>query len=217
MKNKNIQLLGGKPLIEYTIKAALASTYLDRVVVSTDNEAIAKIATASGADVPFRRPPEISGKDSTEVAFHLHAIEWLQQNQNYFPDYVVNLYPTSPFRTTASIDAAVKSILDHPDADGLRSVTKCSEHPYKMWSKEELYLKYFVDHPDPQVHTLSYHLLPEVFIQNASIYIIKTKVLMDQKTTLGRNMICFEMSNLESVDINSPLDMEFAEFLLQKK
>lgn len=217
VKNKNILKLGGRPLIDYTVKAALASKYLDRVVVSTDNEEISKIARESGAEVPFVRPSEIATKDATELAFHMHAIEWLSQNQDYRPDYIVNLYPTTPFRTTESIDSAIELILDHPQADGLRSVTKCSEHPYKMWTRDKEYLNYFVHDDDPRVHTLSYHLLPEVFIQNASIYIIKKDVVMNQKTTIGKKMLCFEMSDEESVDINSPVDFEFAEFLLSKR
>lgn len=217
VKNKNILKLGGKHLIDYTIEAAKASLYLDRIVVSTDSSEIADVARRAGAEVPFMRPAEIAGKDATEWAFHHHAIQWLGENEGYTPDFIVNLYPTSPFRTTVSIDSAIKLLLDNPEADGLRSVVKCSEHPYKMWKKQDGKLRYFVDDPDPNVHTLSYHLLPEVFIQNASIYIIKTDVVLNQKTTIGKNMLGFEMSERESLDINTPLDIEFAEFLLSRK
>ena len=144
VKNKNILPLGGIPLIDYTIKAARHSKYLDRIIVSTDSNEIANAALRSGAEVPFLRPTGIATKDSTEVAFHAQAIEWLNENEGYKPDFIVNLYPTAPFRTSASIDDAIKLILDNPDADGLRSVIKCSEHPYKMWRKEGRYLKYFL-------------------------------------------------------------------------
>lgn len=216
VKNKNILPLAGRPLIDYTIKAALGSKLLDRVIVSTDSEEIAEVAKTSGAEVPFLRPGEIATKDATELAFHQHAIEWLAGNEGYRPDYIVNLYPTSPFRTPETIDRAIRLLNENPEADGLRSVIKCSEHPYKMWRRDGKYLKYFVDDPDPNVHTWSYHLLPEVFIQNASIYIIKTDVVEKQKTTIGGRMLFFEMNDRESVDINSQLDFEFAEFLLNR-
>jgi CMP-N-acetylneuraminic acid synthetase len=217
VRNKNILPLNGRPLIEHTIKAALGAHYLDRVIVSTDSEEIRKIAIATGAQAPFLRPADLATKDATELAFHLHAVEWLQQNEGYRPDYIVNLYPTTPFRKSYTIDNAIKLIMDSPDADGLRSVVKCSEHPYKMWQRDGKYLKYFVDHPDPNIHTLAYHQLPEVFIQNASIYVIKTDVLLNQKTTIGQKMLHFEMDETESVDINSMLDFEFATFLLNRK
>ena len=217
VKNKNILNLDGRPLIDYTIKAALDCGVLDRVIVSTDSDEIRQVALASGSEAPFLRPAEIAGKDATELAFHLHAIEWLSQNQGYRPDYIVNLYPTTPFRSANSIKKAVQLVADNPQADGLRSVVKCSEHPYKMWTKDNKYLRYFVEGDDPNVHTLSYHLLPEVFIQNASIYIIKSNIVLTEKTTIGKTMLCFEMDETESVDINNPLDFEFAEFLLNKK
>jgi len=217
VKNKNILPLNGKPLIDYTIQAALTSKHLDRVIVSTDSEEIKTLASNAGAEVPFLRPADIATKDATEFSFHLHAIEWLKANQNYQSDYIVNLYPTSPFRTTASIDAAIEMVKKHPEADGLRSVIKCSEHPYKMWRNVNGYLEYFVNDEDPNVHTLSYHLLPEVFIQNASIYIIKTETVLKQRTTIGKKMLSFIMSENESVDINSPLDFDFATYLLSRK
>jgi CMP-N,N'-diacetyllegionaminic acid synthase len=217
VKNKNIRELAGKPLIRYSIDAALSARLLDRVVVSTDSEEIATEARKAGADVPFLRPAEISSKDATEFEFHLHALEWFQKNEGSVPDYIVNLYPTSPFRSAASIDKEVAMLQQHPEADGLRSVIKCSEHPYKMWTRDGDYLKYFVDHPDPGVHTLSYHLLPSVFIQNASIYIIKSEVVLKKRTTIGDKMLFFEMDEHESVDINNPLDFEFAEFLIRNK
>jgi len=216
VKNKNIRVMNGKPLIEYTIHAALSSQYLDRVVVSTDSDEIRTVALKSGAKVPFLRPAEIADKDATELSFHLHALEWLRLNEGYVPDYIVNLYPTTPFRKAETIDAAIELVRQNEEADGLRSVVKCSEHPHKMWKKEGKYLKHFVETKDKNEHTLSYHLLPEVYIQNASIYIIKTESLLRNLSTLGEKMLAFEMSEIESVDINSPIDFDFAEFLLNR-
>lgn len=212
--NKNIRLLGGKPLLAYTIEAAKKSTHITRTIVSTDSEEIAAVARECGADVPFMRPSEIAGSDSTEMQFFEHALDWLSKNENYEPDLIVLLYPTSPFRKSESIDRAVEKILGHPEADSLRSVTPCSEHPYKMWVAEGEYLKPFVKGQAPNIHTLSYQLLPAVYIQNASIYITKPSTIREKKSPTGDIIIPFIMDAAESVDINNPIDFQFAEMLI---
>lgn len=215
--NKNIRLLGGKPLIAYTIEAALRSKNIDRIIVSTDSKKIASVAKEFGAEVPFLRPAKIAKSHSTEYEFHRHALDWLKAEENFVPDYLVNLYPTSPFRTTDSIESAVDCILKDKRADTLRSVIKCSEHPYKMWVKRSHYMKALIPTKSRNTQTQAYHLLPEVFIQNASIYIVKSSVVLKYKSTIGDRILPFVMSEEESVDINRPIDFEMAELLLKKK
>jgi len=213
--NKNIRPLSGKPLIAYTIEAASGSRHVNRVVISTDSEAIAAVARQYGAEVPFMRPESIAQSDSTEMQFFDHALGWLKENEGYEPDLIVLLYPTSPFRKAESIDRAVEVMLKHPEADSLRSVRLCSEHPYKMWVKgEDGYLKPFVGGKNPNIHTLSYQLLPTVYIQNASIYITKPETIRNKKSPTGDVIIPFVMDEMESVDINTPIDFKFAELLM---
>ncbi|MFH0919376.1 MAG: acylneuraminate cytidylyltransferase family protein [Fibrobacterota bacterium] len=215
--SKNIRPLIGKPLIGYTIETALNAKSVTRVLVSTDSNEIARIARSFGADVPFMRPPELAGDTSTEYEFHAHALAWLQEHQQFTPDYIITLYPTSPLRTSASIDAALNKIVTYPDADSLRSIRKCSEHPYKMWTKRDELLTPFIPKEDSGSHTLSYQMLPEVFIQNASIYITKPGTLLKYHNTVGAKVVSFVMSEEESVDINSELDIIVAEKLLERK
>jgi CMP-N-acetylneuraminic acid synthetase len=215
--NKNIKPLNGKPLIAYTIEAAKKSKHVNRIVVSTDSEEIAAVAKEYGAEVPFMRPAEISQADSTELEFFEHALDWFLINEGYVPDLIVLLYPTSPFRKTESVDKAIEKMLTHPEADSLRSVKKCSEHPYKMWIIEGEYIKPFVKAEKRDMHTLSYHLLPEVYIQNASIYITRPSTIKDKRSPTGDIIIPFIMDELESVDVNTPLDFMFAEMLLKEK
>lgn len=210
---KNIKPLFGKPLIAYTIEAAKKSKYINRVVVSTDSEEIASVAKHYGAEVPFLRPKSISKAGSTEMEFFEHALDWFAQNENYEPDLIVHLYPTSPFRKPASIDRAVEEMLKHPEADSLRSIRLCSEHPYKMWVIKDGYLKSFVKTKDSNVHTLSYHLFPTVYIQNASIYITKPSTIKNKKSPIGDIIIPFVMDEMESIDANTPLDFKFAEMI----
>ena len=214
--NKNIKLLHNKPLIAYTIEAAKNSKYINRIVVSTDSEKIAKVAKEYGAEVPFLRPKEISQENSSEMQFFEHALDWFAKNENYEPDLIVLLYPTSPFRKPESIDRAIEEMLKHPEADSLRSVKMCSEHPYKMWIIENGYLKPFVKSDDTNIHTLSYQLLPKVYIQNASIYITKPKTIREKKSPVGDIIIPFVMDEIESIDINTPLDFKFAEMIIKE-
>ena len=214
--NKNIKLLNGKPLIVYTIEAAKGSNHINRIVVSTDSEEIATIAKQYGAEVPFLRPKEISQSDSTEMQFFEHALNLFEKHEQYEPDLIVLLYPTSPFRKPASIDRAIEEMLKHPEVDSLRSLRLCSEHPYKMWVIENGYLKPFVKGENPNIHTLSYHLLPTVYVQNASIYITKLSTIKNKKSPTGDVVIPFIMDETESIDSNTSLDFQFAEMFFQQ-
>lgn len=214
--NKNIKLLAGKPLIAYTIECAKKSKYINRIVVSTDSEDIASVARQYGAEVPFLRPKEISQENSTEMQFFEHALDWFSKNENYEPDLIVLLYPTSPFRKPESIDKAIEEMLKHPEADSLRSIKLCSEHPYKMWTIENGYLKPFVKSENSNIHTFSYQLFPKVYIQNASIYITKPSTIKNKKSPVGDIVVPFVMEEIESLDINTPLDFKFAEMLIKE-
>lgn len=217
VSNKNILPLGGKPLIGYTIEAAKKSRLVTRVLVSTDSEEIASVSRAFGAEVPFLRPAELAQSDSTEMQFFIHALDWLAGGEGYVPDLIVLLYPTSPFRKFESIDKAIEGMLAHPEADSLRSVRLCSEHPYKMWVAEGKYLQPFVKAVEQNSHTLSYQLLPTVYIQNASIYITKPQTILEKGSPTGNIIIPFIMDEIESVDINTMLDFKFAELLIKEK
>ena len=212
---KNIQPLCGKPLIAYTIEAARASHLVNRVIVSTDSEEIAGVSREFGAEVPFLRPEDIARSGSTEMEFFEHALGWLAYNEGYEPDLIVLLYPTSPLRRPQTIDRAIETMLAHPEADSLRSVRPCSEHPYKMWQIEDGYLKPFVKTGEPNIHTLAYHLLPEVYIQNASIYITRPSTLRLKGSPTGDLIIPFVMDEMESIDINTPLDFRVAELVIK--
>jgi CMP-N-acetylneuraminic acid synthetase len=214
---KNLLEIGGKPLIAHTIEAALGARLVNRVVVSTDSDEIAATARKHGAETPFMRPKEISGADSTEMEFFLHALDWFSRNESYEPDLIALLYPTSPFRKAGTIDRAVEEMLKHPEADSLRSVRLCSEHPYKMWVMEKGYLVPFVKGEDKNVHTFSYQKLPTVYIQNASIYITKPATIREKGSPTGDVIVPFVMDEMESVDINSPLDLEFARFVIRER
>ncbi len=130
--NKNIRELGGRPLIEWSIAACLASRAIDRVIVSTDSEDYAHLARSMGAEAPFLRPLEISGDYSTDFDFIQHALNWFSINESV-PEYIAHIRPTTPFRIPRLIDEAIEMFIKNPHATALRSVHQMSESSYKTF------------------------------------------------------------------------------------
>lgn len=217
--NKNLALFGGEPLIVSAIKCAKLSKYINRIIVSTDSKEIAMVAKSYGAEVPFRRPNNISQWDSTELDAFKHALNWLEKNEGYKPDIIVKLFSTTPFRTAKSVDKAIRLFLDNPRADSVRSVRMCYEHPHKMWTKRGKWLKSLIPLSKklPEAHTLSYQLLPPVYIQNAAIDVIRAANISQKNSITGKRILPFIMDEIESLDINNSMDLDFANFIFQKK
>ncbi|MEK9195421.1 MAG: acylneuraminate cytidylyltransferase family protein, partial [Patescibacteria group bacterium] len=111
---KNIKLLGGKPLIVWSIEVAKQSRYIDRIIVSTDNEEIAEVARSAGAEVPFLRPAEIAQDLTPDMPVFEHALAWLRENDNFIPEFIVHLRPTGPLRTAKEIDEAIEMLAADP-------------------------------------------------------------------------------------------------------
>ena len=130
--NKNVRLLGGHSLLDWSIAACRRSATIDRVIVSTDSPDYAALAQSLGAEAPFLRPPEISGDHATDHDFIAHALDWLAARGDE-PDYVVHIRPTTPFRDPQLIDAAVRAFVAAPDSTALRSVHEMSESAYKTF------------------------------------------------------------------------------------
>ena len=129
---KNIRLFAGHPLIAYSIAAGVAAQTISRVIVSTDDEEIAAIARQYGAETPFLRPAEFALDQTPDLPVFQHALTWLAENENYHPQIVVQLRPTSPLRRVAHIDGAVTRLLEHPEADSIRAVCIPFQNPFKM-------------------------------------------------------------------------------------
>ena len=130
---KNILPFAGHPLLAYSIAAGLAAETINRVIVSTDDEEIASIAKRYGAEAPFLRPAEYSQDHTPDLPVFRHALEWLSKHEDYHPEIVVQLRPTSPFRRVMHIDQAIYRLLERPDADSVRTVCVPFQNPFKMW------------------------------------------------------------------------------------
>jgi CMP-N-acetylneuraminic acid synthetase len=135
------------------------------------------------------------------------------------PDLVVKLFPTSPFRRPSSIDTAIELMMKHPAADSVRSVRLCKEHPYKMWKVKNGMLVPFVpwEKKPVEAHTFSYHLLPKTYVNNASIDVTRPATIFRKGSVTGKKILGLVMDEMESLDINMPLDFMVAEAAIRKK
>lgn len=211
---KNIKELAGEPLLGYTVTVAQKSL-LTRTILSTDSEEIAEVGKRYGCEVPFLRPAEISGDKSTSIEAVQHAVTFLQEQEGAVYDYVMILQPTSPFRTTEDIDASIK-IAKEKDADsvmGMVELTDFAPKKLKRIDREGLIRPLFED----EGTTSSMRQEDEgVFKRNAAIYLTKTSLLM-AGNLFGERSYAHVMPQERSVDINTPLDFEFADYLMKRK
>ncbi len=179
---KNVKLLNGEPLIAYSIKASLRTELISRTIVSTDSEDIARIARRFGAEAPFLRPKAISGDNSTDYEFFLHAIEWFEKNEGFVPEYFVHLRPTTPLRDPGVIDRAIELFTNNQSATSLRSVHEMSESAYKCFEIDDNKLK--------TIGASSFELdtannarqsFPTTYSANGYVDIIRRNLVADQK------------------------------------
>jgi CMP-N-acetylneuraminic acid synthetase len=212
---KNIKVLGGYPLIAYSICAAKLTKDIERVVVSTDSEEIANVARKFGAEVPFMRPAELSHDDSTDLELFQHAIKWLNRDGS-LPSIMVHLRPTTPLRDAAEIQRAIRLIQTLPEATSLRSVHELSEPPHKMFQLDSNgYLRgFFPDDPRPEYYNLPRQIFPKAYHPNGYVDIIKTQYVMENGALHGPNMLGFLTP--VSVEVDRPQDLEYLEYQLTK-
>lgn len=212
---KNIRVLGGHPLIAYTIAAALESQVFDAVLVSTDSPRIAEVARHYGADVPFLRPAEMAAEHSADIEWVADTIARLAGEGRRYDCFSI-LRPTSPFRQPETIRRAWREFLGETGADSLRAVEKCAQHPGKMWivRGRRMLPLLPIGPAEPPWHSSPYQSLPEVYVQNASLEIAWTRVVLEGRTIAGHVLIPFLTGGLEGFDINDAWDWRLAEQLL---
>jgi N-acylneuraminate cytidylyltransferase len=215
---KNIRTLLGKPLIAYSIQEAIKSKFIERIIVSTDDEEIAKIAEAYGAEVPFIRPSELGGDDITDLPVFQHALRWLSDNESYKPDIIAHLRPTAPLRTAKHIDSGIEMLIKS-DADAVRSVCLAPKHPYKMWRFEDHTLCPFLSESicGKEAYNMPRQQLPDAFIQNGSIDITRWNTVMAKNSMTGERILGMLMQENESVNIDTEIDLMIAEIILRLK
>ncbi len=216
VRNKNIRLLYGHPLIAYTIMAARESRIFKKIIVSTDSDYYAEISRYYGAEVPFLRPAEFATATSPDIEWITYTINMLQK-QNVAFDCFSILRPTSPFRTAETIRRAWSEFLSETGVDSLRAVEKCTKHPGKMWVVRGKRMHPLLPLTPEQFpwHSSQFQALPTVYIQNASLEIAWRRVVDEMKTIAGEVVMPFITKGYEGFDVNLPYDWNLAEHLIQ--
>jgi CMP-N,N'-diacetyllegionaminic acid synthase len=212
---KNVRVLDGHPIIAYTIAPALESGVFDAVIVSTDSDEIAAIARHYGAEVPFLRPTVFAGDTSPDIEWLEYTVTELQKQGRSW-DVFSLLRPTSPFRTAATIQRAWSSFTAEVGVDSLRAVEKCAQHPGKMWivRGERMFPLLPFGSAEQPWHSTPYQALPTVYVQNASLEIAWTRVVVERRTIAGDVVVPFFTKGYEGFDINDQNDWMVAERLL---
>jgi CMP-N-acetylneuraminic acid synthetase len=213
---KNLKLLGGKPLIQWSIDSARASNRLDRFIVSTDDEEIAEVARALGADVPFIRPAEYAQDATPDLPVFQHALRWFDEHEAYRPEAVVHLRPTLPFRPDGLIDAVIER-LSSTGADCVKSIVPVEQHPHKMWRLEGEDLFPFQDTPLWRQVGPDYprQKLEPVYWSAGLVDAIRRESILQRQSTVGDHVVAFPVEPNVLIDLDTERDFLIAEALLQ--
>lgn len=213
--HKNIHPLLGKPLIAYTIEAALASKLLTDVVVSTEDPEIATVAASWGAQVPFVRPAELATDEALSLPVVRHAVNELEKAKSLKYDVVLMLQPTTPMRTADDIDEGIRLLLD-TGADSVVSVVDVGgNHPFRM--KRLVGDKILVNYIDQGFEDMRpRQQLPPVYIRSGALYVVRRDVIMERNSFVGADCRGYIMPHERAVNIDTYLDFILSERLLRK-
>ena len=206
---KNIKDFAGYPLIAWSVAAGLQAHSVNRVIVSTDDEEIAAVSRAWGAETPFMRPAELAQDRTTDLPVFEHALKWLEDIEGYKPDIVIQLRPTSPIRPKDCVDSAVKILMEHADADCVRGVVTAGQNPYKMWR--------FNGYEKPmnpllevdgiaEPYNAPRQILPPTYWQTGHIDVIRASTITRKQSLTGNTIYPLVIDPRYTVDIDTPAD-----------
>lgn len=209
--HKNIALLGNRPLISYVIETAKKSKYVNRIIVTTDDEKIAQTSRDYGAEIPFMRPAKIAQDDSPVMPALYHAVESLEKSENYKADIILLLQPTSPFIQTEQIDKAIELLILNKEADAVTTVieTPHNFHPYNIriinddgsviFFMPEEHERYPIRQTKPKFYAFG------------NFYVFRYDTLVKQRSIYGKRCLPLLIDSMTAFDINYPFDLAVAE------
>lgn len=213
---KNVRRLAGHPLLAYSIAGAVESGLFSRIIVSTDSPAYADIAKHYGAECPELRPVELATSLSPDIGFLRHTFDLVGDGYDVFSI----LRPTSPFRTGAVITRAWEAFREVEGADSIRAVQLCREHPGKMWVFDEgdTFMRPLLEQSHLEVpwYASQYQALPRVHVQNSSLEIAWSRVVLKDNSREGRNIVPFLTKGAEGFTIDYPDDWALAEQMVAR-
>jgi CMP-N-acetylneuraminic acid synthetase len=217
---KNTKLLAGKPLIAYTIEAARLSGVFDRLILSTDDEGAATVARALGCDVPFMRPAELCADDTPHLPVMQHAVRWLDDHEQYRPDWVMILMPTSPLRQPHHLVEAVELAM----TSGADSVVSVDEMPSHYNPMRALTIdargraRLFVGDLPVRRRPNRRQDMPKAWVFNGAIYLLQTRLLFDrgEPSLYGDAVAAYVMPPPYGHNLDEPEDWAVAERILSR-
>ena len=210
---KNIKPLCGKPLIAYSIEQALQTDLIDRTIVSTDDEKIAKISRSFGADTPFIRPAQLATDEASTLDVLLHTIEWCKKNENLCFDIILLLHANAPLRDIVDIRKCIEILVDQ-NADNVFSVSPASNNPYfnmvEVKENGQVTLS-------KEGNVSTRQSAPPVYNMNSSIYAWWNDILVDKKSIFLPKTQIHIMPRERSIDIDEPIDFRIAEMIIKDR
>ena len=208
---KNIYPILGKPLIAYTIEAALNCSLINDLVVSSEDNEIRNIAIQFGAKAPFIRPKDLATDLSLAIPTIQHAVVEMETINSIKYDVVIMLQPTAPLRTSDDLTQSIHMLLNS-DADSVISIVNVDNwHPMKMKKFNNGLLE---DYEKPPMENPPRQILPDVYINNGAIYATMRDVLMNENSFKGKKCLGYEMPQEKSVNIDNMIDIISAEYYL---
>lgn len=210
---KNIKILGGKPLIAYTIEVAKKSNFITDLIVSTDDTEIASVCREYGADIPFMQPAELATDTSGHLEVMKYAIEFMEKKKGLVYDYAVIFQPTSPFRLVEDIDKTIEKIIER-GADSAFSMhtIEPSQHPIKVKKMEgDVVLPYCMEEKIG-THRQDF---PVAYKRSGAVYVTKRDLIMNDNKLFGDFIVGHIVPLERSIDIDSPFDWMKAEYMLE--
>ena len=212
---KNLALVGGQPLIQYTLDAVKKSRMVTSAILSSDDDDIIAYCRARGIEVPFKRPDDLSKDHVPMLPVIIHAVSFLRDCKGYVPDYIVILQPTSPLRTGRHIDEAV-GLLVNSEVDSVVSVVEVPHNfnPFSIMKLEGDYLKPYLEYNE---NLNIRQMKPKFFARNgAAIYAFTYDCLINKNSLYGEKILPYFMKKEESIDIDEPFDMMLADCILSE-
>ena len=206
---KNIRSFAGRPLIAYSIAAGLQANMVTRVIVTTDDEEIAEVARAWGAETPFLRPSELAQDGTLDLPVFQHALHWLARHENYHPQAIVHLRPTTPVRPADLVDRSISVLLAHPEADSVRGITPAHQNPFKMWlvDGEEKPIRPVTSVPGiEEPYNAPRQILPVAYTHTGLIDTIRPATILDLNSMSGRTILPILFDPAYDADLDTPED-----------
>lgn len=204
---KNIRMVVGKPLIAWTIEAAQASRYLDRLILSSDDNTIIEIAKTYGCEIPFKREAHLATDDTPSIDVVLDALD---RCPGY--NWVVLLQPTSPLRTADDIDGALKKCIDL-GSPACVSVCETEQNPYWMYTQKDSRLQSVIDMPLIKRR----QDLPRVYVLNGLVYVARPDWLRITRNFISTETVAYTVPPNRSHDLDSEQDFEALELYFRKE